>query len=103
MLASTSISLTWPASVTRGWPFLFADGFIRRQSKGDTYGEDKMLQAIRRLSKVLAYGYAVYLWLCVSDPREKALVKAGVGRLQVMEQLGISKASYYRCFVGCAS
>ncbi len=27
----------------------------------------------------------------------KALVEAGVGRVQVMEQLGISKASYYRC------
>jgi hypothetical protein len=42
---------------------LFADGFIRWQFKGDTFGEDKMLQAIRRLSKVLAYGYAVYLSL----------------------------------------
>ena len=30
----------------------------------------------------------------------KALVEAGVGLLQVMEQLGISKASYYRCLVG---
>ena len=39
--------------------------------------------AIRQLSKV------------------KALVETGVGRLQLMEQLGISKASYYRCFVGC--
>ena len=27
----------------------------------------------------------------------KALVEAGVSRLQVQEQLGISKASYYRC------
>ena len=42
---------------------MFADGFIRWQFKGDTFGEDKMLQAIRRLSKVLAYGYAVYLSL----------------------------------------
>jgi hypothetical protein len=30
----------------------------------------------------------------------KALVEAGVARLQVMEQLGISKASYYRCLGG---
>jgi DNA invertase Pin-like site-specific DNA recombinase len=27
----------------------------------------------------------------------KALVEAGVGRVQVMEQLSMSKASYYRC------
>ena len=27
----------------------------------------------------------------------KALTEAGVGRVQVMEQLGMSKASYYRC------
>ena len=27
----------------------------------------------------------------------KALTEAGVARLQVMEQLGMSKASYYRC------
>jgi len=27
----------------------------------------------------------------------KALVEAGVDRVQIMEQLGISKASYYRC------
>jgi len=27
----------------------------------------------------------------------KALVDAGVTRVQVQEQLGISKASYYRC------
>jgi DNA invertase Pin-like site-specific DNA recombinase len=27
----------------------------------------------------------------------KALVEAGVGRVQIMEQLGMSKASYYRC------
>jgi len=27
----------------------------------------------------------------------KALVAAGVARVQIMEQLGISKASYYRC------
>jgi DNA invertase Pin-like site-specific DNA recombinase len=27
----------------------------------------------------------------------KSLVDAGVSRLQVQEQLGISKASYYRC------
>ena len=26
----------------------------------------------------------------------KALTEAGVGRVQVMEQLGMSKASYYR-------
>lgn len=27
----------------------------------------------------------------------KALVEAGIGRVQIMEQLGMSKASYYRC------
>ena len=27
----------------------------------------------------------------------KALAEAGVGRVQIMEQLGMSKASYYRC------
>jgi hypothetical protein len=27
----------------------------------------------------------------------KALVAAGVARVQIMEQLSISKASYYRC------
>ena len=31
----------------------------------------------------------------------KAFVKAGEGLLQVMEQLGISKASYYGCLGGC--
>ncbi|MDC1194027.1 helix-turn-helix domain-containing protein, partial [Planktomarina temperata] len=30
----------------------------------------------------------------------KALVEAGVQRLQVQEQLGISKASFYRCLSG---
>jgi DNA invertase Pin-like site-specific DNA recombinase len=30
----------------------------------------------------------------------KALVEAGVQRVQVQEQLGISKASYYRCLSG---
>ncbi|MDB4091816.1 recombinase family protein, partial [bacterium] len=30
----------------------------------------------------------------------KALVEAGVQREQVQEQLGISKASYYRCLSG---
>jgi len=30
----------------------------------------------------------------------KALVEAGEGLLQVMEQLGISKASYYGCLGG---
>ncbi len=30
----------------------------------------------------------------------KTLVEAGVGRLKVMEQLGMSKASFYRCLSG---
>ena len=30
----------------------------------------------------------------------KALVEAGVQRVQIQEQLGISKASYYRCLNG---
>ena len=30
----------------------------------------------------------------------KALVEAGVQRVQVQEQLGISKASFYRCLSG---
>jgi DNA invertase Pin-like site-specific DNA recombinase len=30
----------------------------------------------------------------------KALVEAGVQRVQVQEQLGIGKASYYRCLSG---
>ena len=30
----------------------------------------------------------------------KALAEAGVGRVQIMEQLGMSKASYYRCLKG---
>jgi hypothetical protein len=29
----------------------------------------------------------------------KALVEAGVTRIQIMEQVGISKASYYRCLL----
>ena len=32
----------------------------------------------------------------------KALVEAGVARVLVMEQLGISKASYYRCLQSAA-
>ena len=32
----------------------------------------------------------------------KALVEAGVARVLVMEQLGISKASYYRCLQNAA-
>jgi DNA invertase Pin-like site-specific DNA recombinase len=31
----------------------------------------------------------------------KALVDAGVGRVQIMEQLGMSKASFYRCMKAC--
>jgi hypothetical protein len=30
----------------------------------------------------------------------RTLVEAGVGRLKVMEQLGMSKASFYRCLSG---
>ena len=46
MLASTFISLTWPASVTRGWPFLFADGFVSWLYGDDTYGKDVMLKVL---------------------------------------------------------
>jgi DNA invertase Pin-like site-specific DNA recombinase len=31
----------------------------------------------------------------------KALVEAGVTRVQIQEQLNISKASYYRCLKAC--
>jgi len=57
--------------------------FAPLQSKTNIYLRCRVPVAIRQWSKV------------------KALVEAGVGRLQVMEQLGISKASYYRCLGGC--
>lgn len=42
------------------------------------------------------------LWCCVptaicQSHMVKALVETGVDRLQAMEQLGMNKASYYRC------
>ena len=36
MLVSISMSLTWPAFVTKGWPF-FADGVVLWQSGLDNY------------------------------------------------------------------
>ena len=54
------------------------DGFLMCR-RGKAILRCRVPTAMRQLSKV------------------KALVETGVGRLQVMEQLGISKVSYYRC------
>ena len=58
--------------------------------------KERQVEGIKRAQAEGKYKGRVPTAMRQAD-KVKALVEAGVTRLQVMEQLGISKASYYRC------
>ena len=58
--------------------------------------QPKGLEGIKRAQAEGKYKGRVPTAMKQAD-KVKALVEAGVTRVQVQEQLGISKASYYRC------
>ena len=57
---------------------------------------EKIVKDIKRAQAEGKYKGRVPTAMKQAD-KVKALVDAGVTRVQVQEQLGISKASYYRC------
>ena len=61
--------------------------------------KERQVEGIKRAKAKGVYKGRVPTAMRQSD-KVKALVEAGVGRPQVMEQLGMSKASYYRCLSG---
>jgi DNA invertase Pin-like site-specific DNA recombinase len=61
--------------------------------------KERQVEGIKRAKAEGKYKGRVPTAMRQSD-KVKALVEAGVGRPQVMEQLGMSKASYYRCLSG---
>ena len=63
----------------------------------DTVTESKMAIAIAKAEG--KYKGRVPTAMRQAD-KVKALVEAGVQRVQIQEQLGISKASFYRCLSG---
>ena len=58
--------------------------------------KERQVEGIKRAQAEGKYKGRVPKALNQAD-KVKALTEAGVARLQVMEQLGMSKASYYRC------
>ena len=58
--------------------------------------KERQVEGIKRAQAEGKYKDRVSKALNQAD-KVKALTEAGVGRVQVMEQLGMSKASYYRC------
>ena len=58
--------------------------------------KERQVEGIKRAQAEGKYKGRVPKALNQAD-KVKALTEAGVGRVQVMEQLGMSKASYYRC------
>ncbi len=58
--------------------------------------KERQVEGIKRAKSEGKYKGRVPTAMNQAD-KVKALVEAGVARLQVMEQLGISKASFYRC------
>ena len=58
--------------------------------------KERQIEGIKRAKAEGKYKGRVPTAMNKAD-KVKALVEAGVGRVQVMEQLGISKASFYRC------
>ena len=61
--------------------------------------KERQVEAIKRAKPEGKYKGLVPAAMRQAD-KVKALVEAGVQRVQVQEQLGISKASYYRCLSG---
>ena len=58
--------------------------------------KERQVEGIKRAKAEGKYKGRVLTAMKQAD-KVKALVEAGVTRVQIMEQLGISKASYYRC------
>lgn len=61
--------------------------------------KERQVEGIKRAKDEGKYKGRVPTAMRQAD-KVKSLVEAGVQRLQVQEQLGISKASYYRCLGG---
>ena len=61
--------------------------------------KERQVEGIKRAKAEGKYKGRVPTAMRQAD-KVKALVEAGVQRVQVQEQLGISKASYYRCLNG---
>ena len=61
--------------------------------------KERQVEGIKRAKAEGKYKGRVPTAMRQAD-KVKALVEAGVQRVQVQEQLGISKASYYRCLGG---
>jgi DNA invertase Pin-like site-specific DNA recombinase len=61
--------------------------------------KERQVEGIKRANAEGKYKGRVPTAMRQAD-KVKALVEAGVQRVQVQEQLGISKASYYRCLSG---
>ena len=61
--------------------------------------KERQVEGIKRAKAEGKYKGRVPTAMRQAD-KVKALVEAGVQRVQVQEQLGISKASYYRCLSG---
>ena len=61
--------------------------------------KERQVEGIKRAQAEGKYKGRVPTAMRQAD-KVKTLVDAGVGRLQVMDQLSISKASYYRCLSG---
>ena len=61
--------------------------------------KERQVEGIKRAKAEVKYKGRVPTAMCQAD-KVKALVEAGVQRVQVHEHLGISKASYYRCLSG---
>jgi DNA invertase Pin-like site-specific DNA recombinase len=58
--------------------------------------KERQIEGIKRAKADGKYKGRVPTAMIKAD-KVKALTEAGVGRVQIMEQLGMSKASYYRC------
>ena len=61
--------------------------------------KERQVEGIKRAKAEGKYKGRVPTAMRQAD-KVKTLVEAGVGRLKVMEQLGMSKASFYRCLSG---
>ena len=60
--------------------------------------KERQVEGIKRAKAEGKYKGRVPTAMNQAD-KVKALVEAGVTRIQIMEQVGISKASYYRCLL----
>ena len=60
-------------------------------------GHDGLVALVQSHLQKKPFDGAVYVFRAKRADKVKALVEAGVTRVQIQEQLGMSKASYYRC------